>query len=143
MENAAQPYDPIHRPKHYVTAAGIEAIDVIEWYGLGESFHLGNCAKYALRAGKKGSLKEDRGKCEWYLRRFKHCLSEGAEFPSAYDHATSWASPSDIIEAFEISGTSLGRVVERLLAICLSDDADECGALLDAAIAEVSHAGTD
>ena len=37
----------------YYKANGIEAIDVIEAFGL--SFTLGNCVKYVLRAGKKDS----------------------------------------------------------------------------------------
>ena len=64
--------DPVNHPGHYQTAAGIEAIDVIEAFGLG--FNLGNAVKYILRAGKKGSRRcrqrdrlTDLQKAAWYL----------------------------------------------------------------------------
>ena len=60
-------HDPVNSPAHYQTASGLEAIDVIEAFGLG--FNLGNAVKYALRAGRKGSRVEDLEKCIWYLRR--------------------------------------------------------------------------
>jgi hypothetical protein len=53
-------------PAHY-KAGGIEAIDVIEAFGLG--FRLGNCIKYILRAGRKGPSLEDLKKARWYLDR--------------------------------------------------------------------------
>ena len=59
--------DVVNEPAHYKSAGGIEAIDVIESFGLG--FHLGNAAKYILRAGKKGDAIEDLKKAEWYLKR--------------------------------------------------------------------------
>ena len=60
--------DPINRPEHYVTAAGIESIDVIEAFGLG--FHLGNVFKYMARAGRKTPDKiVDLMKARWYLDR--------------------------------------------------------------------------
>lgn len=57
-------------PAHYKTPAGIESIDVIEAFGLG--FHLGNVAKYILRAGKKGTRHDmltDLCKARWYINR--------------------------------------------------------------------------
>jgi len=42
--------DNVNHPPHYISG-GLEAIDVIEAFGLG--YHLGNAAKYILRAGKK------------------------------------------------------------------------------------------
>ena len=59
--------DNVNRPAHYQTAAGLEAIDVIEAFGL--RFRLGNAAKYILRAGKKGDRLEDLKKARWYLDR--------------------------------------------------------------------------
>ena len=59
--------DPVDHPVHYMTAAGLEAIDVIEAFGLG--FHLGNVVKYALCAGRKGDAMEDLKKARWYLDR--------------------------------------------------------------------------
>ena len=61
--------DTVNHPAHY-KAAGIEAIDVIEAFGLG--FHLGNAVKYILRAGRKGDEEtpvEDLKKARWYLDR--------------------------------------------------------------------------
>lgn len=51
----------------YYKANGLEAIDVIEAYGLG--FCLGNAIKYLLRAGKKSSKEEDLNKAIWYIQR--------------------------------------------------------------------------
>ena len=58
--------DLINNPEHY-QANGIEAIDVIEAYGL--NFNLGNTIKYILRADKKGNKKQDLEKAQWYLKR--------------------------------------------------------------------------
>lgn len=56
----------VNHPPHY-KAGGLEAIDVIEAFGL--NFHLGNTLKYVLRAGKKGDAVEDLKKAAWYLTR--------------------------------------------------------------------------
>lgn len=58
--------DPVNHPAHYV-AGGIEAIDVIEQFGLG--FHLGNVVKYVLRSDRKGAPVEDLKKARWFLDR--------------------------------------------------------------------------
>jgi hypothetical protein len=60
--------DAVNHPSHY-TSGGIEAIAVIEAWGLG--FHLGNAVKYISRAGKKDPAKtlEDLQKARWYLDR--------------------------------------------------------------------------
>lgn len=57
----------VDHPPHY-TKGGIEAIDVIEAWGLG--FHLGNALKYIARAGRKGDAREDIAKAIWYLSRW-------------------------------------------------------------------------
>lgn len=57
------------RPTHYGGEENPhEPIKIIEHYVLG--FHLGNCIKYLLRAGKKGSEIEDLEKARWYLDRY-------------------------------------------------------------------------
>lgn len=56
----------VDHPQHY-RSGGIEAIDVIEAFGLG--FNLGNVAKYVLRAGRKADALEDLMKAQWYLNR--------------------------------------------------------------------------
>jgi hypothetical protein len=72
--------DLVNHPPHY-KANGIEAIDVIEAFGLG--FHLGNVTKYVLRSGRKLPLHQDQDnvavgfksrlddlrKAQWYLAR--------------------------------------------------------------------------
>jgi hypothetical protein len=67
MSNPRDFEDIINAPKHYKSASGLEAITVIEDFGLG--FRLGNCLKYLLRAGKKGDRLEDLRKARWYLER--------------------------------------------------------------------------
>lgn len=59
--------DPVNHPAHYKTPSGLEAIDVIEAFGLG--FHRGNAVKYLLRAGKKGDAAQDMRKARWYVAR--------------------------------------------------------------------------
>jgi hypothetical protein len=58
--------EAVNHPSHY-QSGGLEAIDVIEAFGLG--FCLGNTAKYILRAGRKGDAVEDLKKARWYLDR--------------------------------------------------------------------------
>lgn len=69
------PINPIN-PNHYKTQSGVSCIDIAELF----PYSLGNAIKYAWRAGKKGGtandlngrayfLKQDLGKCEWYLNR--------------------------------------------------------------------------
>ncbi len=59
--------DVVNHPPHYKTAAGIEAIDVIEAFEL--NYRLGAVAKYILRHAKKGRPLEDLKKARWYLDR--------------------------------------------------------------------------
>lgn len=56
----------VHSPPHY-QANGVEAIDVIEAFGL--AFHLGNALKYLLRADRKGTALTDLRKAVWYIER--------------------------------------------------------------------------
>jgi Protein of unknwon function (DUF3310) len=60
------PKEEVNSPAHY-QAGGLEAITVIEAFGLG--FNLGNTAKYILRAGRKGDATTDLLKAKWYLDR--------------------------------------------------------------------------
>lgn len=59
--------DAVNHPSHYKGADGMEAIDVIECFGLG--FCLGNAVKYILRCGRKGDGVEDLKKAVWYIER--------------------------------------------------------------------------
>lgn len=69
--------DPVNHPAHYKGANGLEAIEVIEGFGLG--FRIGNAVKYLLRAGRKGGTgdpisslqaeNEDLRKAAWYIAR--------------------------------------------------------------------------
>lgn len=61
----AQEEEAVNHPSHY--NQGIEAIDVIESWGL--NFSLGNAIKYILRAPHKGKELEDLRKAKWYLER--------------------------------------------------------------------------
>lgn len=58
----------VNSPSHYQSEK-IEVIDVIEAFHL--DFHLGNAAKYVLRAGKKDpkATKQDLQKAIWYINR--------------------------------------------------------------------------
>ena len=61
------PPESVNHPSHYQTKNGLEAIHVIEGFGLG--FHLGNAVKYILRAGKKDEYTQELEKAVWYLER--------------------------------------------------------------------------
>lgn len=54
------------KPDHYQGKGGLQAIDVIEAFGLG--FSLGNVIKYVIRAGKKEDRIQDLEKAMEYLK---------------------------------------------------------------------------
>jgi hypothetical protein len=62
--------DPVSHPAHY-TFGKIEVIEVIEDWGWGLPFCLGNAVKYIARAGRKDPAKlvQDLEKARWYLDR--------------------------------------------------------------------------
>lgn len=61
--------DMVNHPPHYKASNGIEAIDVIEGFGLDRYFSLGNACKYLLRSPSKGRMLEDLKKCRWFIDR--------------------------------------------------------------------------
>ena len=63
----------VDHPDHY-NSTKFEVIDIIEEFGL--DFHLGNVAKYVLRAGHKDDIIQDLSKARWYLDRKIAKLSE-------------------------------------------------------------------
>ena len=67
-DQPAEVHDEVSSPIHYLRG-GIEAIDVIEAWGLG--YHLGNAIKYICRAGHKPGVDgiTDLKKAHWYLTR--------------------------------------------------------------------------
>lgn len=60
-----QETEAVNHPSHY--NQGIEAIDIIESWGL--NFSLGNAIKYILRSPHKGKELEDLNKAKWYIER--------------------------------------------------------------------------
>ena len=73
--------DPVNHPAHYKAPNGLEAIDVIEGFGLG--FHRGNAVKYLLRAGKKDDAAQDMRKARWYVDRDLQRMSGDMPRPSS------------------------------------------------------------
>lgn len=65
--------DLINHPPHY-QGKGLECIQVIKAFDL--NFELGNAIKYILRAGKKGSRKQDLQKAVWYINKQIESLDE-------------------------------------------------------------------
>lgn len=133
-------HDPVTRPAHYITPSGMEAIDIIECYGLSDSFHCANAFKYLVRAGKKGEANQDIAKAQWYLLRYRDYVEEyQPEFPVAYgtDDAELFPEPETVVEAFGLSGTVIGEAVLHLLKMCLEEDEMES---LEAAIACLEEA---
>lgn len=75
--------DVVNHPPHYKSGNGLEAIDVIEGFGLG--FHLGNVVKYVLRAGRKDEERQDLRKARWYLdRRITTTMQPHSPTPLGY-----------------------------------------------------------
>jgi len=68
-EQFVKALEGVDHPTHYRSDSGLEAIDVIEAWGLG--FNLGNALKYIARAGLKNpeTMKQDLEKALWYLKR--------------------------------------------------------------------------
>ena len=58
--------DSVNHPEHYNKhPAGIECIDVIEWF----TFNIGSAMKYLWRYAFKGSMIEDLEKAIWYIQK--------------------------------------------------------------------------
>lgn len=83
--------EKVNHPNHY-NKGGIEAIDVIEAWGLG--FCLGNTVKYISRAGEKAEAGmtieektlEDLKKAAWYLdREIERLEKSHMAYPQDYE----------------------------------------------------------
>jgi hypothetical protein len=70
----AKKKEMVDHPDHYNNTK-FEVIDIIEEFGL--DFHLGNVAKYVLRAGHKDDIVQDLSKARWYLDRKIEQLKSG------------------------------------------------------------------
>lgn len=135
--------DIVNHPPHYVTDAGIEAIDVIEQYGLG--LHLGNAMKYLLRAGRKGDAATDLKKALWYVERWIEGIGphHGVEYPIANDDifgGIGWRAPISIAAAFALDGDRRLAVIAILSASAIDVDAEDCEARIKAARRFVAEA---
>lgn len=128
--------DMINHPPHYITDAGIEAIDVIEQYGLG--YHLGNAMKYLLRAGRKGDATEDLKKAAWYLARARTrrpgALLAGMQVAVEQRHQV-----NAIIVAFNLSAER-AVAVSAILLTALRGDTDKLPDAIDGAAEAVALA---
>lgn len=126
--------DMINSPPHYMGAGGIEAIDVIEDYTL--DYHLGNAAKYIIRAGRKGRQRDDIAKALWYCKRWHTAgaISEArdgaidipdvlAAFGLAGNRADALAHILDSALLFVEAGSSIDRAIHFLEAELVEIDA--------------------
>lgn len=133
--------DMVNYPPHYRTAMGIEAIDVMERYGLG--LHLGTAFKYLVRAGRKSvdATREDLAKAHWYVDRWLG--SEMADLPAP---AVSMVfSPVTVVAAFELTGARADAVTAILGAALAGDpvlaviNIEDAARSLQVAIAELDE----
>jgi hypothetical protein len=110
--------DPVRKPEHY-RANGIEAIDVIDAFGL--DFYLGNVVKYVLRAGRKGAAGPDLLKARRYLDRRidgAKAWAEPPERPSLSYLATPYSKYHRGIEkAFEAAARLTARLLKTGLRV--------------------------
>ena len=115
-------------PQHYQTDAGIEAIEVIERYGLG--LHMGTSFKYVSRLDRKhpGRKVIELGKSMWYVDRWLGGQQDGrhgVELPSASDDPESgicWRTPEQIADAFGLSGYEREAMLDILEAAAFGDE---------------------
>lgn len=63
-----QKEDNVNYPSHYISANGLETIDVIQAFGDIEGFCIGNALKYICRWKNKNGI-EDLKKAVWYLNK--------------------------------------------------------------------------
>lgn len=86
----------IDHPQHYGGADNpYEVIKVIESWGLGYAFCVGNAIKYICRAPHKGTPEEDLDKAIWYVRRI---VSSG-NYP---DYPLDGAAPGPFTAAWKL-----------------------------------------
>jgi len=130
----------IDRPAHYL-GRGLEAIDVLEAWGLG--LHLGNCGKYILRAGRKGDAVEDLGKALWYARRAMSFYAKGNALSTC---PVGEVTTGRVIEAFALSyqrGQAIGAIWDIADANARHEVAAGLTALVYALEAEIKRLKTD
>lgn len=137
--------DLINHPPHYLTEAGIEAIEVMEQYGLG--LHLGSAMKYLLRAGRKdgSDVADDLRKAEWYVKRWCDgiCERNGVEFTRASDDTEGglcWRTPEQIADAFGLAGGRREAVVDILEAAAFEADSIDEIARIERALSAIGRA---
>jgi hypothetical protein len=141
--NQVLEHDPVKTPAHYHAGNGLEVIDVIEAWGLG--FHLGNAAKYILRAGHKGDPNEDLAKACRYLSRAA-AVPELAVFPSHFAPETTMLEPWHVARAFELNWDCTYAVRKIYQAIRTESGPKAAQYLRDAKLAlerEIGHAIDD
>lgn len=98
-------FDEVQKPYHYNSCgemdddgrAVFEPIKVIESWGLGWGFCMGNALKYILRAPHKGSEQQDLEKALWYLERIsgEYCV-KATPYSARCD-------ASDVVEAWGLT----------------------------------------
>lgn len=143
MTAAAIAHDPINSPSHYISENGLEVLDIIEAYGLADSFHLGNVLKYCLRAKAKGDYRENLSKGLYYLKRFHFKINqEDADFawPCAMADVEQAIPIESVVREFKLTGALAATVVD-LLTVCVGDDTaglDDCIDHLQLAIKEAA-----
>ena len=137
-------HDPVNHPAHYTGAGGLEAIDVIEAFGLGATYHLGNAVKYLLRAGRKDDAATDLRKADWYFRRWRGRVGPAAVWPIRLDPPR--LILEDVADGFGLSGPRRAAVIgmldlgnTRIGTRRLHQMLDEIAAAIAAAIVETER----
>ena len=118
-------HDPINSPSHYISENGLEVLDIIEAYGLADSFHLGNVLKYCLRAKAKGDYREEDADFAW---------------PCAMPDVEQAIPIESVVREFKLTGALAATVID-LLTVCVGDDTagiDDCIDHLELAIKEAA-----
>jgi hypothetical protein len=111
----------IDHPPHYQTDSGIEAIEVMERYGLGP--HLFVAMKHLLRAGKKGDVLTDLKKADWYMSRL--FTWDGVALCDGAYSAEDSISPDAVVAAFGLTGAHADAVAHILRAAEAGDEAPD------------------
>jgi len=121
-------HDPVNRPSHYIGHDGLQAIDVVEDWGLGA--HLAAAFTYIIRAPKKGNMIEDCEKAIWYLERAQ---GDNVIRTLSIDNAPFSIGCLQVDVAFNVPRGELRDVIDDIFKVALAQMASDRRELLSLA----------
>lgn len=129
---AAPDCDPVNRPSHYIGADGLQAIDVVEDWGLGA--HLAAAFTYLIRAPKKGNMIQDCQKAIWYLERAQ---SRNVIATLSIDNAPCTIGCLQVMVAFALPQGGLINAIDDIFIVSVTRNLDNRRHVLEMAADQV------